>query len=342
MQPLLEKLLAIPKIIKYLLFESQQKKEKKKKRIDMKKLTLILLTLILVTSCDVEPIDPALTNGGGNDGGGSESADLTMSLYELDTNITIDFFGAPLESITKSDIVISNNKITSATNAFSLSGSPFVNENQVFTRNASGQIISDISMNSSGVVTNEYLITYTNGVISNITYDYYEDDVDDFNYNFTYDGNTITRTEAGSSISTVFTVDGSDRIIKKESFENGLSIQSETVAYGANGNITSSLLIGETQSNTIFEFDNNMNPLKAIYQNNYLLRFLSDNYEDEIGQSIAQFSSTNNWKGAVINGNAFNFTLTYNSVGRIETRDIAYSFGPELSFVINEKFSYVN
>ena len=311
----------------------------------MKKLALLLFTLALVTSCDNEPLDSAYTSGGGGDDGGSagsESSDLTMSLYELDTQISLVFFGLPIETITKSDLSISNNKIASGVNALSANGSPFENENLIITRNGSGQIVSDVSVNTAGVTTNETLISYTNGVVSNIMYDFFEDDEDDYNYNFTYDGNTITRTEVGSTISTVFTVDSSDRVIKKESFDGSSSIQTETVAYNSVGNITSSTTIGETQSNTTYQFDDNTNPLKVIFEDNYLLTFLKDDYSDEIGGQIAQFLSTNNWNAATFDGTAFDFTLIYNSVGRIESRVIAYNFGPELSFQLDERFTYVN
>ncbi|WP_179333318.1 hypothetical protein [Winogradskyella costae] len=310
----------------------------------MKKLALALFTLTLITSCDVEPLDPAFTQGGGSQGGGSgsESADLTMSTYELDTQINLVFFGIPIETITNSDFNIANDKIISGTNVLSAEGSPFETENLIITRNNSGQIINDKSVNSSGVTTNETVITYTNGVVSNITYEYYGDDEDDYNYNFTYDGNIITRTEVGSTISTQFTVDGSDRVIKKESFDGDFSIQSETVAYDAAGNITSSTTTGETQSNTTYQFDDQTNPLQVIYEDNYILTFLKDDYSDEIGGQIAQFLSTNNWNGASFDGTAFNFDLEYNSAGRIVSRDIAYDFGPELSFEFNERFSYVN
>ncbi|WP_178983622.1 hypothetical protein [Winogradskyella helgolandensis] len=311
----------------------------------MKKLILLVFTLAFVTSCDNEPIDSAYTQGGGGStggGNGSESADLTLSVYELDSQINVVFFGLPIESITNSSFNIANDKIISGTNALSANGSPFENENLSITRNASGQITSNISVNTAGITTNETIINYTNGVVSNITYDYYDDDDEDYNYNFTYDGNTITRTEEGSTISTVFTVDGSDRIIKKESFEGGSSIQTETVAYNAAGNITSSTITGEIQRNIVFQFDNNINPIKVIFEDNYLLTFLEDDYSDEIGGQIAQFFSTNNWNAATYDGVAYNFDLTYNSAGRIETRDIAYNFGPELSFIFNERFSYVN
>ncbi|GAA4240802.1 MULTISPECIES: hypothetical protein [Winogradskyella] len=312
----------------------------------MKKLILLLLTLTVITACDVEPLDPAYTQGSGSNGGGgnngSESGDLTLSLYELDTELSFDFFGTPVQTNTKSDFSISNNKIASAINQVSLSGSPFVTENQQITRNGSGQIISDISVNSAGVTTNEYIITYTNGVVSNITYDYYEDDFDDYNYNFTYDGNTITRTKVGSTISTVFTVDSSDRVIKKESFDGDVSIQTETISYNTAGNITSSTTTGETQSNTTYQFDNNINPLKVVYEDNYLLSFLRDEYSDEIGPQIAQFLSTNNWNAATFNGESATFDLEYNSAGRITKRDMDFNSSPELSATINERFTYVN
>jgi len=310
----------------------------------MKKLALLLFTLTLVTSCNVEPLDSAYTQGGVNPGGddGSESADLTLSVYELDTQINLVFFGIPIETITNSDFLISGNKIASGTNALSANGSAFETENQIITRNNSGQIISDISVNTSGVTTNETLITYTNGVISQITYDYYENDDDDYTYNFTYDGNQITRTKVGTTETTIFTVDAFDRIVSKESYIDGFPAQIETITYDSNGNISSSVTSLETESNTTYVFDDNINPLKVIYEDNYLLSFLRDEYSDEIGPQIAQFLSTNNWKGATFNGTAFNFNLEYNSVGRIKSRDIAYDFGPELSFEINERFNYVN
>ena len=312
----------------------------------MKKILLILLTLSLVTACENEPLDPTLTgqDAGDNDGedGGSDSADLTLSMYELDTDTSINFFGIPIRTITNSDINISNNKIVSSTTVFEVEGAPNETENQIFTRNAEGQITANISVNSDGTTTNEYIITYANGQISQITYDYYEDDFEDYIYNFTYDGNQITRTEVGSNISTVFTIDGFDRVIKKESFDGSFSIQLETITYSATGNINSSVGTGELDSNYTYSFDDNTNPLQLVYSDNYLLNFLSDDYSDEIGPLIAQFHSSNNWIGATFNGDTFTFDLEYNANGRITSRDIAYDFGSDLMVEINERFNYVN
>ena len=312
----------------------------------MKKLILVLLTLTFFTACDNEPIDSDLLNqdqgGGSDDDGGSDSSDLTLSLYELDTKVNISFFGFPLETITNSDLNITENKINSSTTAASANNSPFMTENQIITRNGSGQITSDISVNSEGVTTNEYIISYTNGNISQITYDYFEDDEDDYIYNFTYNGNTINRTEVGSSISTIFTLDGSNRVIKKETFDGEFSIQVENVTYSASGNITSSTTTGETESTVTYEFDTNVNPLKIVFGDNYTLGFLTDDYSDEIGPIIAQFHSTNNWNGATFNGDAFDFNLQYNSVGRITQREMIYNYGEDLSFEVRERFTYVN
>lgn len=311
----------------------------------MKKILLLLCAFTLVTACENEPLDSDLaggpSNGGGNNGG-SNSADLTLSMYELDTDTSIYFFGLPIRTITNSDLNISDNKIVSSTTVFEFEGAPNETENQTFTRNAQGQITSNVSVNSNGTTTNEYIITYTNGQISQITYDYFEDDFEDYVYNFTYDGNLITRTVEGSSISTVFTIDGFDRVIKKESFDGTTSIQVETITYNGLGNINNSVGTGELDSNYTYAFDDNTNPLQVVYNDNYLLNFLSDDYSDEIGPIIAQFHSTNNWNGATFNGDTFTFDLAYNTAGRITSRDIAYDFGADLMIEINERFNYVN
>lgn len=311
----------------------------------MKKLLLLLLTLSLVTACENEPLDSDLTGQDGSDDGGddgSESSDLTLSIYELDTDLSVNFLGLSIQTVTNSDINISDDKIVSSTTVFEVEGAPNETENQIFTRNSEGQITTNISVNSDGTTTNEYIITYTNGEISQITYDYYEDDFDDYIYNFTYDGNTITRTEVGSSISTVFTLDGFDRVIKKESFDGTFPIQTETLTYTGTGNINTSVASGEIESNHSYDFDENTNPLQIVYNDNYLLNFLSDDYSDEIGPLVAQFHSSNNWNGATFNGDTFTFDLEYNSSGRITSRDIVYDFGEDLMVEINERFTYVN
>ena len=316
----------------------------------MKRLVFILFTLALITTaCDNEPIDSGLVgsigdDNGGDDGGGddSDSDDLTLSVYELDTDLTISFFGIPFRTITNSDINITDNKIQNSTVAIQVEGAPSETENQTYTRNGEGQITSNVSISSGGVTTNEYVITYADGRISQITYDYFEGDEDDYVYNFTYEANVITRTEEGTGITTEFTLDGFDRIIKKESFDSGASIQTETITYNGAGNINSSVGTGELSSDVTYNFDDNSNPLQVVYGDNYLLNFLSDEYEDEIGPLIAQFHSTNNWNGATFNGDAFTFDLEYNAVGRISSREINYDFGAELMVKINERFNYVN
>lgn len=312
----------------------------------MKKILLILLSLTLMTACENEPLDPDFTGetGGGEDGGddGSESGDLTLMLYELDTDIRLNFFGIPINTITNSDFSISDNKIVSSILTVTVEGAPPETENQIYTRNGSGQITSDISVNSEGVTTNEYIVTYSAGVVSQITYDYYDDDDDDYIYNFTYDANTITRTEVGSSISTVFTLDGFDRIIRKESFDGTFSIQTEIINYTENGNVSNSVTTGEVDSDATYDFDDNTNPLQIVYNDNYLLNFLGDDYSDEIGPQIAQFHATNNWIGVTFGGNSFTFDLNYNSAGRITDRYIAYDFGTDFMVAIDEEFNYIN
>lgn len=310
----------------------------------MKKILLITFSLFIFTACENEPLDPFLATEDPitDPGGGSESDDLSLSVYELDIDLNISFFGTPIQSTTNSDLIIENDKYVSGNIAFSVDGGPFINETQTVTRNQDGQMISEISVDESNTVTNETIVTYLDGNVETISYDYFEDDVDDYFYTFTYDANTITRVEQESNITTVFTLDSTGRIIQKESFENDISIQKEIVTYSPEGNIDSSIITGEIERNTTFSFDDNTNPLQLIYSDNYLLQFFTDEYDDSIGEAIAQFNSTNNWNGADFDGDSFTFDLTYNSVGRIETRTIAFNLGEEFSTEINERFFYVN
>lgn len=328
----------------------------------MKKLIILLLSLgLMTTSCENEPVDGALigetgdnngggnddgggnNNGGGNDdGGGSQSPDLELDSYELDVDLNISFFGIPINTVTNSDINISNDIITSSTVDLTTNGVPSETENQTYTRNNAGQIVSNVSVTTSGITTNEYIISYQNGNISQITYDYFEDDIDDYTYNFTYSDNIITREVVGSTISSVFTLDNTGRVIKKESFDDGFPIQTETVTYNIDGNIANSLTSGEISNNVTYTFDNKVNPLQIVYGDNYLLNFLADEYGDEIGPAIAQYHCTNNWTGANFNGDNFMFDITYNSQNRISTRDINFNLGAEFSVSMNEVFNYVN
>ncbi len=315
----------------------------------MKKILLVLLSISLFTGCENEPLEgefggtDVLTNNQGNGNGtGSDSSDLTLDVYELDTDISFSFFGLPFHTITRSDANISNNIITSSNIEVSVNDSPFESETQTITRNGNGQITSDISVNASGQTTNEYIITYTSGEISQITYDYFEDDLDDYIYNFTYNGNVITRTEVGSSISTVFTLNTSNKITKKESFDGTASIQVETITYNSDGNCSNSITTGETNNTISYSYDGFESPLKTVFDEQYILSFLNDDYSDEIGYTLAQFHASKNWNGVNINGAAFNFDLQYNASNRISTRNISYNFEGELTFVFSETFNYVN
>lgn len=324
----------------------------------MKKLLLILISLSLFTACENEPLDNGFTdfnnnqnngnnNGNnGNNGNNSNSDDLTLSVYELDIDLSLSFFGFPINTITNSDINISNDIIVSSSIELSTNNSPFVTENQTITRNANGQVISDISVNESGQNTNEYFVTYSGNNISQIEYNYYDYEDPSYNenhvYNYAYNGNVITRTEVGSSITVEFTLNNNDQLIRKEAFENGASILAEDVTYNSEGNIISSVSSGESNNSATYAYDNFENPLKVVYDESYLLNFLADDYSDEIGGLIAQFHSTKNWNSVTVDGTTFNFDLQYNSANRIQSREISYNYGPEFSISINENFNYLN
>jgi len=309
----------------------------------MKKLLLIVLTLGLFTSCDNEPLDRAIlnsTDNGNGDGGGDNNSDepLALDAYSLDLNSTVPIFG---NIIVNTDFSFnSNNKVSSSAVASTFFGQT-ATENVVFTRDNSNRITGYTST-SLGMTTNTAVVTYEGNNISQIVYDYVEDDEDDYTYNFTYAGNTITRTQVGSSISTVFTLNGNNKLIKKESFDGTTSIKTEVLDYDGLGNCIASIITGEDATTTSFAFDTNDSPLKDAFSDQYMLSFLNDDYSDDVGSSMAQFDSPNNWIGITTPEGSVSFTVQYDADDRITSRNGSYDLGDGVLIQLSETFQFVN
>ena len=312
----------------------------------MKKLFLILLTLTLVTACDNEPLDNDIynsgnTNGNGNgNGNGNNTSEeaLALNSYSFDTNSEVPIFGT---IVVNADFFFNSNNKVSTSNIGSTFFGITVNENVTMNRNSNNQIIGFISQ-SNGTTTNETTVTYSGSQISQIVYNFIEDDIDDYTYNFAYTDNTITRTEVGSSISTVFTLDTSNRIIKKESFDGDISILLENVTYDGNGNCATSVITGEENTSATYNYDSNENPLKDGFSDQYLLSFLNDDYSDDIGSTLAQFHSTNNWISITTPEGSVNLTVNYDSTNRITSRTGSYDLGDGVLINQAESLQYVN
>jgi hypothetical protein len=308
----------------------------------MKKIFLILLAVTAFTSCDNEPLDRAVlnnannTNGNGN--GNTNEDPLALNAYSLDINSTVPIFG---DIIVNSDFSFNSDNRVSSTIVVSTFFGQNATENITYSRDTSNRITGYTSMASS-VLTNEATITYSGNNISQIVYDFVEDDEDDYTYNFMYTGNRITRTEVGSTISTVFTLNGNNQVVRKESFDGPTSIKTEVLDYDGLGNCISSIITGEDATNSTFAFDGNDNPLKDAFSDQFLLSFLNDDYSDAIGVSMAQFSSPNNWISITAPEGTVNFTVVYDADNRITSRNANYDLGDGVMIQQVETFQFVN
>lgn len=311
----------------------------------MKQLILILLSITIFTACDNEPLDADVINNnqnnngnGNNNGNNNNDNPLALSQYSYDINSTVPLFGT---IIVNTDFNFNaNNRATTATIASTFFGTTST-ENLSFSRDNAGQVTGFISV-SSGVTTNETTVTYSDANISEIDYNYIPDDEDDYTYNFSYNGNTVTRTEVGSNISTVFTFNNSNQLVKKESFDGTNAILTEVLSYDGNGNCIASVISGEDNTSSNFVFDTNTNPLKEAFSDQYYLSFFNDDYSDEVGSTLAQFASSNNWIGITTPEGTVNFNITYENDTKITSRGGSYDLGDGVLIEQSETFQFVN
>ena len=306
----------------------------------MKKLIILLLSITVFTACDVEPIDRAVLNNANNNNGNENNPNNPLSLngYSLGMNSIVPIFGT---IVVNSDFSFNaNNRVSSSVVESTFFGQS-ATENIVFTRNNSNKITGYVST-SAGVVTNETTVAYDGNNISKIVYNYVGDDEDDYTYNFTYTGNSIKRTEVGSTISTVFSLNSNNKLIRKESFDGATSIKTEVLDYDGLGNCISSIITGEDATTSTFIFDTKNSPLKDAFSDQYQLSFLNDDYSDQVGNSMAQFASPNNWIGIITPDASVNFIVQYDSENRITNRNAAYNLGDGVLVQQVESFEFVN
>lgn len=299
----------------------------------MKKILLAFLTLAAFTACDNEPVGSDII-GGENPG----MADSDLISYNLILNTTTPILGNL--TVDTKFVFGPENTAQSALITSSILGET-ITESVIYNRNASG-LITGYTSSSQGMTTNQTTVTYTDDKITKIVYDFIGDDEDDYTYNFTYEGNTIKRTQPESNFVTVFSFDANERLVKKETFEDQTSILKEIVTYNAEGNCIASLTTGEIESTQSFDYDTKVNPLKLAFSDQYLLTYLNDDYEDNIGASLAQFYSTNNWKQITADEGTTNFNLTYDEIGRITLRDSSYDVGDQAGLDVTEFFEFAN
>ncbi|RAJ15177.1 hypothetical protein [Olleya aquimaris] len=310
----------------------------------MKKLLIAVLSLSVFTACENEPLEgffpgtDGITNPGDGNPGGDGTNPLQLDNYTFDVDTEIPFLG-PI-TINTDFIFNANNKVSSLDVETIAFGIPIMATGTI-TRDGNGKIIGAKNFEGTTQI-NQTDVFYSSGnTISQIVYDDFEDDAEDYVYDFTSSGNTITKTEAGNPISTVYTTDASGRLIKKESFEAGASIQVENLTYDANGNCVTVVSSGQNNNNTTYGFDGLTNPLKDGFSDQYWLTILDDDYDSEAGPAIVQFHSTNNWSSVSADGSTVTFMMTYDADNRIVSRNGTFSLDG-VDLVQEETFNYVN
>lgn len=308
----------------------------------MKNLLVLLVSLSLFTACQNEPLEGfTFEPNSGTDPGtdpGTESSDLQLSSYTFDLDTEVPFLG-PI--IINSDFIFNTNNKVSTLNVETVAfGFPIV-ANGTLTRDSSGKITMVKNFEGTTQINQTDISYSSNNNISQIIFDDFLDDTEDYTYNFTTSGNTITKTEAGNPIETQYKSDASGRLIEKSSYENGISIQQEFLTYDANGNCTSVISSGENDNNTTYGYDNFTNPLKEGFSDQYWLTILDDEYDAEAGPALVQFHSTNNWNSVSADGSTVTFMMSYNSANRITSRNGTFSLDG-INLVQEETFNYAN
>lgn len=306
----------------------------------MKKILLLLCAFTLVTACENEPIDSELSgNTGGNNSGGNTSEEpLALASYSFDTDTSIPFFG---DIILDNDYNFNSDNLLHSVDSYSQSfGLEFITYTEFTRDNNNNLTVSNTYY--LGELSDVTTITYNaSNQITQISYNDIESDDEDYTYNYTYDGNVVTKTEVGSDIVTLYTFNSSNQLTRKESFINDTSIQLEVLTYDSTGNVITSTMTGETNVTSTYLYDSNENPLVEPFQARDYFNSLGDEYDDQAGNSYSHFASTNNWIGVITDGTEYNFTVTYDNENRILTRSGSYS-EDEVSVTQEETFTYVN
>ncbi|MBT8376903.1 MAG: hypothetical protein KJO22_08555 [Bacteroidia bacterium] len=304
----------------------------------MKKILITVLPLLVFLSCDNEPIDAGLLNLEDPDTENPNTDEFAMTTYRFDTTTTVPIFG---EIIVNADFDISNNNVVTSVDTESQFFGESLFSNSILFRNGSGQITS-VNTLENNIAQNELSLAYVGPNISMINYDDLQDDSEDYSYTFSYSGNEVTRTSSNSTVSVTYLFNNNNRLIEKRATQGGSVLLEETLTYDGNGNCIQSTLTGETSGQYTYSYDSFTNPLKAVFNDQYLFSLFNADYDDEAAPVVAQFHSANNWISISSGGITTNFEITTDSQNRILTRSGNYNLGDGVSVSQDETFTYAN
>ncbi|PKG49806.1 hypothetical protein [Olleya sp. 1-3] len=306
----------------------------------MKKVLVLLLSLSVFTACNDEPVEGYFAALDSDEGTipGNTTDELKLASYTYDVETEAPFIG-PL--ILNSDFNFNDDNKVNTLNVETIAfGFPFTTTGTVI-RDTDGKITAIQTFDGSALVSQTDIFYSAGNTISQITHDDFDDNAEDYTFNFTTLNNQITKTEPGNPVTTVYTADGSGKLIDKSSFEAGELIQSEILTYDANDNCISVVSTGEFNNTTTYGFDSFSNPLKDGFSDQYWLSILDDDYEDEAGPAIVQFHGSNNWNSVSSEGTTVTLMINYDSTNRITSRSGVFSLSG-IEIVQEEAFNYVN
>ncbi|WP_339752978.1 hypothetical protein [uncultured Winogradskyella sp.] len=288
----------------------------------MKKLVLILLTLSLFTACENEPLDPDFTeqgggNNGGNNGGGNQNGG-TFAMSSYTYNKAIDT-GVGVSTIDTDFSINSSGQISSQNTRFEFFGA-IIDGTAPVVRDGSGRVIETSVSDGSGLLSTTSIV-YNGDNIVQINFVDTQFSEENYTYNIEHNGNISTRTEVGSTESIIYTFDNEDKLIERETLNNGNSIRIENHSYDSNNNLISSVMTGDGARTFTYTFDDTTNPVNSLFQDFYKYQLFNDNYDDQFEHWLVIWGSTNNMVSATTPEGPSDLAITYDSEDRIITRN---------------------
>lgn len=270
----------------------------------------------------------------------------SMQLADYDYIKTFTSTPGNETSFTADFVINANNQFLAQNTTFTFLGTT-VNGTANILRDENSRV-TQVRTTVDGTIVNRTIVTYNLDKITEIRYEDLQDSSEDYTFTFIHLNNVITRTKENTNSTTKFTFDDTtNKLILRETMENGNVVKTETISYDTNGNLSSAVITGQDANTFTYSYDTTANPLLSSLNDLYLFSILNDEYDDQYEHWQAIIYSTNNVTSAnTLQGNS-NLTIEYDASNRIISRNgTIFSSLPSISndvtITIDEQFQYIN